>query len=224
MRFVLSLAAGAFVSILLFWLMGKLIAGRQHSVEPDNHYKVVEGIHLKRKVEEEKEVQEKEKTPTRAMQSPAVPSLFHVEMPVPDLPKLVVDVPRLTFIPDLSTVPAIGDVVVVAKAGGSGYGSSGSGSGDSYYDIEIIPHGTIQPAYPEAAAIHKLEGWVKVEFTINEGGWVEDIVVLDSEPKGIFEQNTVNAVSTWKYRPIPTPIRASQYIEFTLDQLQYFLE
>jgi protein TonB len=145
-------------------------------------------------------------------------------MPAPDVPTLAVDVPRLTFIPDLATVPTPGDVVVAAKAGDSGYGSSGSGSRDSNHHIEIVPHGTIQPAYPEAAAIRKLEGWVKVEFTINEGGWVEDIVVLDSEPKGIFEQNTVNAVSTWKYRPIPTPIRASQYIEFTLDQLQYFLE
>jgi len=204
--------------------MGKLIAGKQYSVEPDNHYKVVEAIHLKRQVKEETKVQAEKKAETRDWKSPKVPSVFHIEMPVPDLPSLAVDLPRLTFMPDLSMVPGIEDVVVAAKVGGSGYGTPGSGSGYANHDIEIVPHGTIRPLYPEAAAIREIEGWVEVEFTINEGGWVEDIVVLDAEPKGIFEQNTVNAVSTWKYRPLPTAIRASQRIEFTLDQLEYLQE
>ncbi|MEZ8223350.1 energy transducer TonB [Vibrio splendidus] len=38
-------------------------------------------------------------------------------------------------------------------------------------------------------------------FNINKQGYVTDIVVIESIPKGIFEKVAVQALSKWKYEP-----------------------
>ena len=142
-----------------------------------------------------------------------------LKLSMTDLSIKGIELPKFSFTNELSKMYEPGISVHVVK---SGFGGIGTESGDSFFEQELIPHGTIQPEYPEIAAKRKIEGWVKVEFTVNEGGWVKDIMVLDSHPRGIFEQVTVEAVSNWKYFPIPAPVRATQHIKFTLDQLAYY--
>lgn len=68
-------------------------------------------------------------------------------------------------------------------------------------DRRATPIIRIPPQYPQTALIKGIEGWVMVEFTITSGGAVTDARVIDSEPKGTFDRETLRAISRWKYQP-----------------------
>ena len=220
MRSVASLTIAAIITFFLFWFMQRLILPPQQGTAPPDNYKVIQAVLAKAKPRNDRDRGYKDDKNAKPLESPKLQPLFVIDIPVPDLEGMEVKMPEMVLAPNLSTVSNWSDAIVAVGADGTAPYGFGSDGGDHH--LEIIPHGTIQPKYPETAARRKLEGWVKVEFTINEGGWVGDVVILDSDPKGIFEQTTVEAVQTWKYSPIPTPIRASQYIEFKLEQLQYY--
>ncbi|GAB1258429.1 energy transducer TonB [Aurantivibrio plasticivorans] len=64
-----------------------------------------------------------------------------------------------------------------------------------------IPVVNIPPEYPVRELAKKREGWVMLEFTITELGAVEDVVVIDEEPKGSFAKAAMRALTRWKYQP-----------------------
>jgi len=68
-------------------------------------------------------------------------------------------------------------------------------------DRDIIPLVRINPDYPRRAQERGVEGWVQFEFTITPAGTVKDVKVIDSEPKGIFEDAATKAILRWKYNP-----------------------
>ena len=55
------------------------------------------------------------------------------------------------------------------------------------------------PSYPEQAIRQGVEGWVWIEYDIDDSGAVTDISLIDSHPKHIFSTELINAVSLWKY-------------------------
>jgi TonB family protein len=59
----------------------------------------------------------------------------------------------------------------------------------------------VEPAYPPGALRQRTEGWVEVEFTVDERGTPIDIEVVDASPRGIFEAAAREAVAAWRYRP-----------------------
>jgi len=68
-------------------------------------------------------------------------------------------------------------------------------------DQDAIVRVAPQPAYPEWAKTHNVEGWVLVEFTVTASGAVADPVIVDAEPNGTFDSAVLRAVSGWKYSP-----------------------
>jgi protein TonB len=58
-----------------------------------------------------------------------------------------------------------------------------------------------KPKYPERALRFKREGYVLVEFTIAVDGSLRDLRVVEAEPKGLFERETIKMVGTWRYAP-----------------------
>ena len=81
----------------------------------------------------------------------------------------------------------------------------------------------IPPTYPMEARRQKIEGWVRMEFTVQEDGTVADVKVKESKPSSIFDQAAVNAISQWKFRPAmqdgkPVRKRAAQTLKFALDK------
>ena len=68
-------------------------------------------------------------------------------------------------------------------------------------DRDIVPLVRIPPEYPARAQQRGIEGWVLLEFTITPSGTVQDPKVIDADPKGIFDDAALKALSRWKYNP-----------------------
>lgn len=59
----------------------------------------------------------------------------------------------------------------------------------------------VNPRYPVNAMRANQEGWVEVTFTITPEGNVDNVKVLDAEPRHVFDRAAVEAVTRWKYQP-----------------------
>ena len=71
------------------------------------------------------------------------------------------------------------------------------------------------------AARDGIEGWVRLEVTVNPDGTVSQARVLESEPRRIFDRAARQAILRWKFRPRivagePVAHRGVQTIEFRL--------
>ncbi len=58
----------------------------------------------------------------------------------------------------------------------------------------------IQPIYPRKARIRKKSGFVDLRFSINNNGFVSNVKVISSKPKGLFERSAINALKKWKFK------------------------
>ena len=63
------------------------------------------------------------------------------------------------------------------------------------------------PRYPRAALARGIEGFVEVEFCINEAGKVVDVRVLSASPNGVFEQAVEQALGKRRYASGPARVR-----------------
>lgn len=84
--------------------------------------------------------------------------------------------------------------------------------------IALLP---ILPNYPIKEQRNKVEGWVKVEFVVNELGNAVNIKIIDSKPKHVFNQETIRAIRKSKFKPLIVDGKAIsqtavQVIEFKL--------
>ena len=68
-------------------------------------------------------------------------------------------------------------------------------------DRDVIPLVRIAPDYPPRALSRGLEGWVQVQFTITPTGQVKDPVVVNADPKNIFDDAALKAIARWRYNP-----------------------
>ena len=90
---------------------------------------------------------------------------------------------------------------------------------------ELIPLSVIQPIYPLRAAMREIEGFVIVEFTVRANGTVSNPIIVASEPKILFDDAALHAVSSFKFKPReiggdPVPVENVQLkFAFTLESL-----
>lgn len=55
------------------------------------------------------------------------------------------------------------------------------------------------PEYPFAALRHGVEGWVVLEYTVNERGQVIKPRIIEATPPGVFDRAALKALSRWRY-------------------------
>jgi protein TonB len=68
-------------------------------------------------------------------------------------------------------------------------------------DRDVIPLVRIDPTYPPREQSRGVEGWVLVQFTVTATGTVRDAVVVESEPKSVFDAAALEAIGRWRYNP-----------------------
>lgn len=178
-RFIVSILIGAGVAFGLFVLMAKLI---ENSARPADEVPDAPVIDI---VMQEPE----QETQTRNRVPPPPP-------PPPQQP------PKMQPVePDTAEPDADGFSLAVPAIDTGGVGVNIGAVGAMQRDGEATPIVRIEPKYPPEAARDGKEGWVKLQFTINETGGVEDIEVIDADPKRVFDREARRALNKWKYKP-----------------------
>lgn len=66
---------------------------------------------------------------------------------------------------------------------------------------EILPIRFVTPRYPAVALELELEGYVVVKFTVTRAGAVENIVIDESEPPGVFNDEAMAAAQRLRFDP-----------------------
>lgn len=92
---------------------------------------------------------------------------------------------------------------------------------EQHREIEVLERP--RPYYPHSAQLFCLTGWVKTRFTIDAEGRSRDLEVVESQPGGVFEEATLEAISRWRFVPAcregrVTPREAFQTIDFQVPE------
>lgn len=174
LRYPLGLVFGLAFSLVLFWVMWRLV-GAPIDVGDMRQATRVEFTRMR----EDSEVRRKEQEKPQQEKPP----------PVPEIPQM-----NLTSGNIDNNVAQLTPVVDASGAMSKMTMTSGS-------DRDIIPLVRINPEYPPRALSRGTEGFVIVQFTITATGAVRDVIVVDSKPEGVFDQAAVRAVERWRYNP-----------------------
>ncbi len=204
MRFLLSLLGGLLVSVAVFLFMQNLIKSRQQQDIVLPLHSVVE-ILREEPPQPEPEPQEQPE-PEELPQEPLMESLAESLSAAPSTPQPAADIetPALDLAMGEIRIQAAGERWHgPAGAGGSGLGAvnlQGGGGEDAQGFIEVVPYDTRRPNVPDVAYQNKVNGWVLVTFRVTDQGTTRDVRVLDANPRGVFEEKVVAAVSDWRYK------------------------
>jgi protein TonB len=209
MRYTSSMFVATILSLLIFLGMSLLIANPKHTkstnIEMVDFSKIADAT--------PPTVKPTKKTPppkpAKAKQPPVAPPL---------------DIANTTGRPDIKMTPHNfkNTDFTVAKFNNPNITNPSAGPlGDGNTSLrQIIP---IQPVYPQIALRNKVEGWVKVEFIVNEFGKVINAKVIDAMPKRVFNVAAIKALSKSKFKPLmingkATSQTAVQVIEFKIEK------
>jgi len=178
-RFLGSLLLGAVVTFVLFSFMAFLVSSGDRNKEEvlDNIIVEVNTTPPKSAAEQRRRVPPPPPPPPKSPPKPQAPE-----------PEANNDSGGMTF-----NMPGI-------QMSGASTGISAPGAGFGR-DGDATPIVRIEPKYPIQAARDGKEGWVKLSFTINELGGVEDVKVIEAKPKRVFDKSARRALKKWKYKP-----------------------
>lgn len=59
----------------------------------------------------------------------------------------------------------------------------------------------VAPEYPDRALTDRISGTVTVQYTVDKQGRTRDVKVVESVPKGVFDDAAIGAIQRWRYRP-----------------------
>ena len=171
---VVLLAAG--VTIGLFLVMKVLVTGQEYKIEEELASIGIDFVRVER--------DEESQTKDRALKRP---SKVEPEEPPPP-PKL-----QQPNRPNVDKASMSADMGAFDLAG---LNLNAPVDGDTLAIVRVLPR------YPSRALSRGIEGWVLLEFAVDELGLAVNPVVIESEPPGIFDRAATSAVQRWKYRPM----------------------
>lgn len=201
-RFLTSLIIGAVVTFLLFLIMALLIEGSGDRRPPEQERIVIE-INT---TPPDSDTQVRRPPPPPPPPPPAQPP----KQPQPE-PEMSNTAGAVSF-----NMPGLD------LGANTGLGDPGS----LLRDGDATPIVRIEPRYPVQAARDGLQGWVRLRFTIMEDGSVDEVEVIEAEPRRVFDREAIRALRRWKYspkvvdgKPVRQPGQQVQ-LDFTLDMAQ----
>ncbi len=188
MKFVVySGVAGFIASVALFFLMALMI-------RPDGEFKkdnlsdqLIQFIRVRDDSRTEFRDRKPPEKPDENKEKLPEPKMEVAQQNQPDKPNLEFDTPKLNL--------ALSDI---GQGPGMAVGVAGGGGGS---DTAPAPLVRIEPQYPREAAMSGQEGWVRLKFDISVLGEVQNVEVVESEPRRIFDAAARAAVLRWRYRP-----------------------
>ena len=200
-----ALFLGLAITLGLFWLMQYMILSNQVVLQQSRDLSMVDFIRMKRQAEVDiKERRLPEKPPPEKRPPPPRMEVAQVN-PLQNTPDF--DIPNLDM--PLQTDRFLGPII------------SGLTVGQVGISTNLIPLVRIPPRYPMRARMKRIEGWVKIEFSITGEGAVVDTIVVESHPRRVFDREAIRAIARWKFKPKivggeAVQQRAVQVLEFKL--------
>jgi len=209
-RIAFSLLSGIVIALALFWGMQYMVMNNQQGLKKTDNLRMTDFVRLKQESQtqtKERQVPNKPKPKKR----PAQPKMKAYTAQVSKVAAPDMDMPNLD--------------IPLQSSNFSGSVLSGQNiqMGALATSTSVIPLVRIPPQYPMRAANRRIQGWVKIEFTITTEGKVKDAVVIDAKPSSIFNRSALKAIKRWKFKPLiiageAQEQRAVQTLEFKLSR------
>ena len=86
--------------------------------------------------------------------------------------------------------------------------------------FEISPETVVAPVYPFKARRQHINGFVRLEFSVDQSGRAKDIHVVDAQPAEVFEKSAINALEKWVFKVAqdhPENKRLYQIFDFDME-------
>jgi protein TonB len=200
LRFIASIGVGVVITFGLFVLMAELINSGAKSKDNEREQIIVE-INT---TPPESKAQQRNRVPPPPPPPPKQPPKPQTPDPEPD----IADNSGFNF-----NMPSV-------DVGSTSAGLSGPGA--LVRDGDATPIFRQEPKFPTKAARDGIEGWVQLKFDINELGNVENVSVINAQPKRIFDREAKKALKKWRYNPKVVDGKAIKQIGLTV-QLDFKL-
>ncbi|MCQ4242417.1 MAG: energy transducer TonB [Pseudomonadales bacterium 32-61-5] len=205
-RLGLSFVIACIVALLLFALMLSMVSPPRSQVE-DERVPIANFVRMDGRDEQ---------SATRSrQQAPQPPQPKTPQQPTPtqsmatpdaNLPRLDLDLPSIDTGLSIAAAPSpslagltAGAAPPAAAAPPASAGPAASQPGGPEH--EVMPLNDVRPEYPYRARQQGIEGHIKLAFTINPAGRVENIRVLEASPRNIFDREARRAAARWRFAP-----------------------
>lgn len=221
---------GLLLTALLFLLLGWIIRGTQgEGLEPQ---RMIDAIDVARVEPPSEPPADPMKTLEDSPPPPpsAPPALGRPDLPALNLPTLSIDPVEVGNIAVPVALGASG--LSLGKSGsfggfgsgiaGSGAGGSGGGGGGAGWKGKpLTPLSTARPQMPDWACKQKLDGWVEAVFIVMPNGRVQNIRIVDADPRGVFEAAAIESITNWIYEPTGKAAEVKQRVPMNHEDCAY---
>jgi protein TonB len=177
-RYAAAICLGCLVTLAVLFTMHTLIASPRSRLDESGTRHFVDFV----RTEREEVLQRRDRLPDKPVQPDAPPpESIQPRVDAVDPAQAAVGVP---------VAPV--EVTVDLEVDGIGLVAS---------DGDYLPIVKIAPVYPMMARNRGIEGHCLVEYTVTAAGTTKDVVVIESQPPGIFDKVSIEAALKFKYRP-----------------------
>jgi periplasmic protein TonB len=131
--------------------------------------------------------------------------------PPPSMPSAATDLASLPQLAAPGAAPVVSNIQLPVKIGGGGSltgsglagfargSGQGFGTGQGFKGKPLIPLSTARPQMPEWACKQRIKGWVEAVFTVLPNGRVQDVKIVDAQPRGVYEIAAIESIGNWIY-------------------------
>lgn len=180
-KMVSAIGSGLLITLSLFYLMSQLISGAAELKKSDGDDQFIEFVRVKKESLVQERKRQLPKKPPEPKKPPP-PQKLSLSADQPNKPQMNMKLPKLS---------------TSLKGNGPYLGAAGSGGAGNL----LTPIVRIEPQYPRKAAMQGLEGHVVLAFDVTEVGTVDNVKIVTSKPRRIFDMSAKRAVLKWKYKP-----------------------